>query len=189
MQTKLLFGAGLLSLLSSTSAQSPTSISPAQASHISADFVSYFSALATQSNWLSAVSVVETAFPSSLYSGEGLSAYLSQLAKDGASGLVHCHAGRRAEHLQQRGFRGGEHYYQGPGCCGSSAYCRAEGYGRCVGCWGCRLGLALEVLDARLASAWERRARMRIVGIVAPAVFGVRKGFLLLRDGRLVLSS
>ncbi|MCJ1397739.1 hypothetical protein MMC11_000935 [Xylographa trunciseda] len=82
MRTTILLGAGLLSLLPFTSAQATitiTSVSPAQSSNIAADIASYFSTLTTQSNYLSAASVLSTAIPSSLYQGEGLAAYFSQL--------------------------------------------------------------------------------------------------------------
>ncbi|MCJ1386676.1 hypothetical protein MMC17_009802 [Xylographa soralifera] len=81
MQPMIFLGAGLLSLLSLTSAQvttTITSISPAQSSQISADLASYFSTLTTQANWVSAESVLSTAIPSSAWA-EGISVYLSQL--------------------------------------------------------------------------------------------------------------
>ncbi|MCJ1414041.1 hypothetical protein MMC32_000366, partial [Xylographa parallela] len=78
MQPMLLLGAGLLSLLSLTSAQDITSsVSPAQASKISADIASYLSTVTTQANWVSAQSVLSTAIPSSDLS-DGVPAYISQ---------------------------------------------------------------------------------------------------------------
>ncbi|MCJ1291892.1 hypothetical protein MMC34_003440 [Xylographa carneopallida] len=79
MQPTIFLGASLLSLLALTAAQTTTiTVSPAQASHISADIASYLSTLTTQPGWVSAVSVLATAIPSSDYSN-GLSAYLQQV--------------------------------------------------------------------------------------------------------------